>query len=125
MSGHDICCVSQFLRSQKFAFSRDNFGPLFALGLGLLGHGPLHALGQFNVFYLHHGNNHAPALGVRVQDFGNLAVDGFALAQYLVQLEFAHNVAHRGLGNLVDGGHHVLNGHNAFYGIHYAVIGHG
>ncbi len=41
--GDDVCRLAQFLGAQGFAFGGDYLGALFPLGLGLLGHGPLHA----------------------------------------------------------------------------------
>ena len=53
VGGDNIGGLAKFGGAELFAFGGDNFGPFFALGLGLFGHGPLHGIRQFNIFKLH------------------------------------------------------------------------
>jgi len=111
--------------SLEFALGIDDLGPAFAFGLGLLGHGPLHFLGQVDVLELDVGHLDAPGTGVLVEDGLHLAVDLVAVGQDFVQLDAAADAAQGGLGNLGSGVHVVLHFQDGLFRINDAEIDHG
>ena len=75
----------------------DDLRALFPLGLGLAGHGPLHAVGQLDVLQLDQGHLHTPVGGGGVEDFADVQVDRVGLGQGLIQGVLADDLAQRGL----------------------------
>src|SRR4029077_13138982 len=101
-------------------------GPPLALGLGLPGHGALHALGQVHVLDLHPLDANAPRpLGRLVDDPPQFTVDGLALGEQLVHLRLADDRPQRGLRLLGYGEHVVLHVDDGLDRVHHAEVHHG
>ena len=80
-AGDDVGGLAQLLGGLELALGGDDLGAPLALGLGLLGHGAPHLLGQVDLLHLDGGDLHAPGLGVPVDDLLQLPVDLVALAR--------------------------------------------
>ena len=100
---HDFGGVGEFLRGLKFTLRRDYFGTPFALGLGLGRNRALHVLGQIDVLQLDHDHLDSPRLGLRVDNFLDVRVEFFALAQEFVEFGLAPDRAQGGLRKLQRG----------------------
>ncbi len=90
---------------------------------GLPGHGALHAVGQLDVLELYQGHLYAPVGGGDVEDPADVEVDPVGLGQRLVQGVLPHDLAQRGLRDLVDRGAHVLNRDDRLHRVDHPEVG--
>ena len=100
----------------------DDLGPLLALRLGLLGHGPLHLLGQVHGLDGHLGDLHAPGVRVLVDDLLEHGRQALALGEELVEVGLPQDAAQRGLGLLARGVEVVLHLHDGLDRVHDAEV---
>ena len=103
VAAHDLGGVEQALGGLELALGVDDLGAALALGLGLAGHGALHALRDADVLDLDRGHLHAPRLGLLVDDLLQALVELLALGQQRVEVGPAEHRAQRGLGDLRRG----------------------
>ena len=125
MVGDYVGGLTQFLGSLQLPFRGHDLGAALSFGFGFLGHGALHGLGELDVFDFDDGNDDTPRLRETIQDGTDLLVDGVPLGEYLIELEATDDIAHGGLGDLVDGSHHVLDGDDTFDWVLDLIVGHG
>lgn len=92
--------VDELLGGVEFAFGMDDLGAALALGLGLLGHGAEHGLGQVDLLDLDGDDFYAEGGGVAVDDGLDALIEAFAVGEKLIELDFAEDGAKGGLGEL-------------------------
>jgi hypothetical protein len=119
----DVGGLAELYRRLILALGGDDLGAALALGLGFLGHRPLHVLRQRDVLDLDRGNLGAPRLGVLVDHVLDLVVDARGIGEQLIEAEPSDHIAHRGLADLVDGVVNVLDGDDRLFRIGNVIIG--
>src|SRR5262249_17470775 len=92
--------VEQFLRGLLLPLGIDNFGTARALGLGLTGDCPDHALVEIDALDLDGRDLDAPRLGLLVEHVLDIGVELVALCQHLVEIVLAQDPAQRRLREL-------------------------
>ena len=98
--GNDIGGLGELARCLELAFGMDDFGPAFALGLGLLGDGPDHVLRKIDMLHLDHLDLDAPRVGALVDDLLELGVELLPLRKEVVKTDLPEDAPERGLGEL-------------------------
>jgi len=104
----------------------DDLCALLPLGLGLAGHGALHAVGQLNVLEFDEGHLNRPRQRRDVEDLPDVLVDAISLRERLVETVLADDLPKGRLGNLVNLVNcrlDILDCHNGFLGVHHPVLG--
>jgi hypothetical protein len=81
--------------------------------------------GSWDVLELDQGHHHPPVGGGQVQTLADAAVDPVGLGQGLVKGVLADHLAQGGLGDLVDGRGHVLDGDHRADRVGHPVVGDG
>src|SRR6266511_2876247 len=122
---HHVGRVLETFGRLVLALGRDHLRAPLALGLGLAGHGPLHAARDLDVLDLDDRDLHAPGRSGVVDDLLQDRVDLVALGQELVQLVLAEDATERRLRDLRGGDHEVLDLHDRLLGIDDAEVGDG
>lgn len=84
-TGKDFGRFVELLRCLLFAFGVDHPCPPFALGLGLLRHGPNHGFIDIDMLDLDVGNLDSPCVGVRVDNILNILVELVALGEQFIE----------------------------------------
>src|SRR6202022_1757289 len=123
MLGDDVGRLTEFYCRLVLAFSSDDLGTALALGLGFLGHRPLHILRQRDVLDLDRRHLGAPGLGVLVDDVLDLVVDARGIRQQLIEAEASDHIAHRGLADLVDGVVDVFDRDHRLFRVGNVIVG--
>jgi hypothetical protein len=106
------------------AFGGDDLPPALPLGLGLLGHGPLHLVGQVDVLDLHAHHLDAPRIGPLVDDDPDDLVDLLPLGEEFVQFGLPDDAPQGGLGELTRGEVIVLDLHHRLGRVRDAEVHH-
>src|SRR5580765_3356201 len=125
MPRQDLGGLGQLGRRLELAVGVDDLGPALALGLGLLGHGALHVLGQVDLLDLDVRNLDAPGLGVLVDDPLELLVDLVARREQIIELHLAEHAPQGGLGDLRGRVQIVLHGDHRALRIDHPEVDHG
>src|SRR6187402_412367 len=84
----------------ELALGMDDLGAAFTLGLSLLGHGTQHVLRHVDLFHFNGDDLYAEGRGVAVDDGLHTAVQGVAMGEEFIEIDFAENTAERGLRKL-------------------------
>ena len=125
VTGHDVGRGREALGGLVLTVGGDDAGSPLPLGLGLAGHGALHALRQGHVLDLDPLDPDAPGgLGRLVDDPAQLPVDRLTLGQQLIHLGLADDGPQRGLGLLGDGEHVVLHVHRGLDRVDHPEVDH-
>ena len=119
----DVGRLAELHRRLVFALGGDDLGAALALGLGFLGHRPLHIIRQRDVLDLDRRHLGAPRLGVLVDDVLDLVVDARGIRQQLIEAEASDHVAHGGLADLVDRVIDVLDRDHGLFRIGDVIVG--
>ena len=101
--------LGELLGRLELALGADDLGAPLALGLGLTGHGPLHALRQLDVLDLDDRDLDAPRLRLLVDDALQDLVDLVALGEQLVERVLTEHGAQGGLRDLARAHEVVLD----------------
>src|SRR3989449_1316426 len=117
--------LGELRRRLELAVGVDDLGSALALGLGLLGHGALHVLGQVDLLDLHGRHLDPPWLGVLVDDPLVMLVDLVARRQEVVQLHLAEHAPQRRLGDLRGRVEVILNRDDRALGVDHAEVNDG
>ena len=107
--GHDLGGLGEFLGCLKFAVGGDDSGSSFTLGFGLAGHGALHRIGQHHVLDFDAIDVYAPAQRGTVEHHRQALVEAFTVGEQVIEVALADDRAQRGLRDLADRGHVVLD----------------
>ena len=100
MGSHQLGGFDELCGSVELAFGMDDLRSSFALGFGLLGHGTEHGLGHVNLLDFDGDDFNAEGSGVAVDDGLDSDVEGFAVGQEAVEVDFSEDGAQGGLGEL-------------------------
>jgi len=95
--------------SHELTFAVDDGRAFFALGLGLLGHGADHRLGEFDIFELDRLDIDAPVGCVFFDDGENFGGNFFPLGEKFIEGGFRGYASHGGLGELEHGVVNIFN----------------
>jgi len=90
---YDAGCLCQFRCCLAFAVRVDNLGSLLTFRFGLLGHSPLHFLGQIDLFDLHEAHLDAPCIRMLIKNRLELDIECLSPAQQIVQINLAEHGA--------------------------------
>jgi hypothetical protein len=91
--------LAQFFSGLKLALCIDDFGPSFALNLGLARHTSAHSFWKHNVAHFNGDYLHPPRVGVLVYHHLQFSVDFVSVGQKLIQLRLADYAPQSGLGD--------------------------
>lgn len=116
--------LCQVLAGHELTFGVDDGRALLPLGLGLLGHGADHGLGELDIFELDGLDVDTPISRVFVDDREDFGGDFFALRQELIEGSLTGDPAHGGLGELEHGVVDIFDFVDGFGGIGDFVVDH-
>ena len=86
LPGDNRGSILELLRRAELTLGVDDLGPFLTLGFRLAGHGALHGIGQFYVFYLNDADLDAPGLRLLVDNLLEFLIDLVAMDEQLVQV---------------------------------------
>ena len=107
--GDDLGGLGELAGGLELAVGVDDLGPPLPLGLGLLGDGPDHVLGQVHLLHLHELDLDAPGVGVLFDDLLESGVQLVALREEVVERDLAEDAAQGRLGELGGGVEVILD----------------
>src|SRR5438046_2427693 len=105
----DVGRLAELHRRLVFAFGSDDLGATLSFCFGFFGHCALHVVGEYDVFNLYRRYLRTPRLRVSVDDILDLPIDARGVREKLIEAETTHDIAHRGLADLIDRIEDVLN----------------
>src|SRR5829696_658033 len=106
------------------ALCSDDFGPTFALALGLARHRPLHLRRDLDVLDLDHADLYPPRLGLLGYYLLELLVYGFPVGQEVVEILLAEDAPQGSLAYLACGQDVVLDLDDALVRVHHPEVDH-
>src|ERR1700683_2915121 len=101
--GHGLRGACQGFCGGGFTFRINDCDAAIALGVGVAGEGADHLIGEIHLLDLDHGYFHAPGSGVLIESGLKFHIELLALAEQLIELDFAEHAAQGGLGQLRSG----------------------